>query len=107
MRVARYGISDDAENRSVLGRIRERRPASTVHPRTRDRLDATGLATLTRLPGLQATPPLGYLDMLALLDRAELRAGCNRLVDERRKARGKTLTNVYRRPVDVPLSVKE
>jgi UDP-N-acetylglucosamine 2-epimerase (non-hydrolysing) len=43
-----------------------------VHPRTRDRLDATGLATLTRLPGLHATPPLGYLDMLALLDRAEL-----------------------------------
>jgi UDP-N-acetylglucosamine 2-epimerase (non-hydrolysing) len=43
-----------------------------VHPRTRDRLDATGLAALTRLPGLHATPPLGYLDMLALLDRAEL-----------------------------------
>jgi len=43
-----------------------------VHPRTRDRLDSTGLATLTRLPGLYATPPLGYLDMLALLDRAEL-----------------------------------
>ncbi len=43
-----------------------------VHPRTRDRLDATGLGALTRVPGLHATPPLGYLDMLALMDRAEL-----------------------------------
>jgi UDP-N-acetylglucosamine 2-epimerase (non-hydrolysing) len=44
-----------------------------VHPRTRDRLDASGLATmLGGLAGVHATTPLGYLDMLALLERAEL-----------------------------------
>jgi UDP-N-acetylglucosamine 2-epimerase (non-hydrolysing) len=43
-----------------------------VHPRTRERLDASGLGTLTRLPGLLATRPLGYLDMLALLERAQV-----------------------------------
>jgi UDP-N-acetylglucosamine 2-epimerase (non-hydrolysing) len=43
-----------------------------VHPRTRDRLDASGLDALLRVPGLRATPPLGYLDMLALLERAQV-----------------------------------
>ena len=44
-----------------------------VHPRTRDRLDASGLgATVAGFPGLRPTPPLGYLDMLALLARARL-----------------------------------
>ena len=44
-----------------------------VHPRTRDRLDACGLAaTLAGVPGVHLTPPLGYLDMLALLQRARL-----------------------------------
>ncbi|MFI5365360.1 MAG: non-hydrolyzing UDP-N-acetylglucosamine 2-epimerase [Candidatus Binatia bacterium] len=44
-----------------------------VHPRTRDRLDASGLgAALAGLPGLYATAPLGYLDMLALIERAQL-----------------------------------
>jgi UDP-N-acetylglucosamine 2-epimerase (non-hydrolysing) len=44
-----------------------------VHPRTRDRLDASGLGTdLASLAGVHATAPLGYIDMLALLERAEL-----------------------------------
>jgi len=44
-----------------------------VHPRTRDRLDRSGLgAALTGFPGLRPTPPLGYLDMLALMERAHL-----------------------------------
>jgi UDP-N-acetylglucosamine 2-epimerase (non-hydrolysing) len=44
-----------------------------VHPRTRDRLDASGLgATLGAVPGLHLTAPLGYVEMLALMQRAEL-----------------------------------
>ncbi len=44
-----------------------------VHPRTRDRLDASGLgAALSGAAGLRAVTPLGYIDMLALMDRAAL-----------------------------------
>jgi UDP-N-acetylglucosamine 2-epimerase (non-hydrolysing) len=43
-----------------------------VHPRTRDRLDASGLGSvLGGLPGLHLMSPLGYLDMLALMQRAQ------------------------------------
>ena len=44
-----------------------------VHPRTRDRLEALGLAAgLKDAPGVIVTEPLGYVDMLALLRRARL-----------------------------------
>jgi UDP-N-acetylglucosamine 2-epimerase (non-hydrolysing) len=44
-----------------------------VHPRTRDRLRSSGLApVLAQFPALRTTAPLGYLDMLALLEGAEL-----------------------------------
>jgi UDP-N-acetylglucosamine 2-epimerase (non-hydrolysing) len=44
-----------------------------VHPRTRDRLDALGVgASLAAFPGLRVVPPVGYLDMLALMERADL-----------------------------------
>ncbi len=44
-----------------------------VHPRTRDRLEALGLAAgLAAVPGLIVTEPLGYIDMLALMQRARL-----------------------------------
>jgi UDP-N-acetylglucosamine 2-epimerase (non-hydrolysing) len=44
-----------------------------VHPRTRDRLGALGLAAgLAEVPGLVVTEPLGYVDMLALMQRARL-----------------------------------
>ena len=57
----------------VVGESARRMPiVFPVHPRTRDRLDASGLGSLLGgLPGLHATPPLGYLDMLALMQRAE------------------------------------
>lgn len=58
----------------VLGEAARRLPiVFPVHPRTRDRLDASGLGTaLAGIPGLHPTTPLGYLDMLALVERAEL-----------------------------------
>ena len=44
-----------------------------VHPRTRDRLDGSGLGTaLAGHAGVRAVAPLGYLDMLALLEHAEV-----------------------------------
>lgn len=44
-----------------------------VHPRTRSQLDAFGLgAVLAECPGLRPVAPLGYLDMLALMEHAEL-----------------------------------
>jgi UDP-N-acetylglucosamine 2-epimerase (non-hydrolysing) len=58
----------------VVGEAARRLPiVFPVHPRTRDRLDASGLgAALAGLPGLHATAPLGYLDMLASIERAQL-----------------------------------
>jgi UDP-N-acetylglucosamine 2-epimerase (non-hydrolysing)/UDP-GlcNAc3NAcA epimerase len=39
-----------------------------LHPRTRARLEATGLMDdLERAPGVRPVPPLGYLDFTALL----------------------------------------
>ena len=57
----------------VIGRIARRLPVIfPVHPRTRDRLDSSGLgAALAQVPSLHITPPLGYLDMLALLQGAD------------------------------------
>jgi UDP-N-acetylglucosamine 2-epimerase (non-hydrolysing) len=44
-----------------------------VHPRTRQQLDDSGLAAdLTEFPALRVVPPLGYLDMLALMHAAQL-----------------------------------
>jgi UDP-N-acetylglucosamine 2-epimerase (non-hydrolysing) len=58
----------------LAGRISRRLPVIfPVHPRTRDRLAASGLdATVAALPALHATAPFGYLDMIALLQRAQL-----------------------------------
>jgi len=58
----------------AVGQATQRLPiVFPVHPRTRNRLDASGLdAALANVPGLHITEPLGYLDMLALLDRAAL-----------------------------------
>lgn len=44
-----------------------------VHPRTRDRLNASRLgSSLREISGLHPVEPLGYLDMLALMQRAQL-----------------------------------
>jgi UDP-N-acetylglucosamine 2-epimerase (non-hydrolysing)/UDP-GlcNAc3NAcA epimerase len=67
----RAGNVDDAE---ALGRLVEILLALPlpavfpVHPRTRERLEAAqALERLERHDGLRLTPPLGYLDFLALL----------------------------------------
>lgn len=58
----------------AVGQAAQRLPiVFPVHPRTRARLDACGLgAMLDDLAGVHVTPPFGYLDMLALLERAHL-----------------------------------
>ena len=44
-----------------------------VHPRTKKMLERYGLGGQTgRIPNLQITDPLGYLDFLCLMDRAQL-----------------------------------
>lgn len=44
-----------------------------VHPRTRARMDAAGVGVaLSASPHLHVVPPLGYLDMLAAMQRATL-----------------------------------
>ncbi len=57
----------------ALGEAARRTPIIfPVHPRTRNRLQESGLgAALANVEGLHVLPPLGYLDMLALLQRAD------------------------------------
>jgi UDP-N-acetylglucosamine 2-epimerase (non-hydrolysing) len=83
---ARYGVLtlhrpsnvDDAQTLGAMlraaGSISCRLPiVFPVHPRTRARLDASGLdSTLAAFPDLRLVTPLGYVDMLALMERAEL-----------------------------------
>jgi UDP-N-acetylglucosamine 2-epimerase (non-hydrolysing)/UDP-GlcNAc3NAcA epimerase len=69
--VHRAAATDTAEALAalvaVLGALDE--PAVfPVHPRTRHRLEASGLwERLASLPGLRLSPPVGYLDFTALL----------------------------------------
>jgi UDP-N-acetylglucosamine 2-epimerase (non-hydrolysing) len=59
--------------RSIASAARRLPIVFPVHPRTRDRLEALGLAAgLAEVPGLVLTEPLGYVDMLALMQRARL-----------------------------------
>lgn len=43
-----------------------------VHPRTKSRLESFGFAVRSELNGYRSTEPLGYLDMLGLVDGARL-----------------------------------
>jgi UDP-N-acetylglucosamine 2-epimerase (non-hydrolysing) len=59
--------------RSIASAARRVPIVFPVHPRTRDRVEALGLAAgLAQVPGLVVTEPLGYVDMLALMQRARL-----------------------------------
>jgi UDP-GlcNAc3NAcA epimerase len=67
----RAGNVDRPERLEALVGLLERLPQPVVfpvHPRTRARLDAGGLAD--RLAGLRLVPPLGYLDFLKLARHA-------------------------------------
>jgi len=43
-----------------------------VHPRTRDRIDETGLLHLLKTDHIALLPPLGYLEMLGLMSSAQV-----------------------------------
>ena len=70
----RAGNVDDPARLERLVELLEALPAPTVlplHPRTRARLDAAGLAArLDAAPRLMSVPPLGYLDFLVLARNA-------------------------------------
>jgi UDP-N-acetylglucosamine 2-epimerase (non-hydrolysing) len=69
-------VDDPARLRAwcdALGRVARRAPVVfPVHPRTRARLSALGLARRLARSGVETTPPLGYLDFLALVARARV-----------------------------------
>ncbi len=56
----------------AIGEVSQHLPiVFPIHPRTRNRLEASGLGSaLAAISGLHCTEPLGYLDMVALLERA-------------------------------------
>jgi len=59
---------------ATMARIAERLPVVfPVHPRTRARLESSGLwQKLEQSPGVRLTPPLGYLEFLSLSSEAKL-----------------------------------
>jgi UDP-GlcNAc3NAcA epimerase len=66
----RAGNVDDPERLERLVALLEAVPLTVVlplHPRTAARLDAAGLRARLRRAGVMLTPPLGYLDLTALL----------------------------------------
>ena len=69
-------VDDPGTLRAVLGAIREisrRLPvAFAVHPRTRARIEQHGLTPVLRAQSILSLPPLGYLEMLGLMQAARL-----------------------------------
>jgi UDP-N-acetylglucosamine 2-epimerase (non-hydrolysing) len=58
---------------TLLRRISERIPlVFPVHPRTLNRIQASGLEALLESPRILRLPPLGYLEMLGLMSAARL-----------------------------------
>ncbi|HEX8854747.1 MAG TPA: UDP-N-acetylglucosamine 2-epimerase (non-hydrolyzing) [Thermoleophilaceae bacterium] len=66
----RAGNVDDPQRLAMLVEVLEALPLRTifpVHPRTRSRLEGTGLiARLQNAPNVKLAPPLGYLDFITL-----------------------------------------
>jgi len=69
-------VDDPGTLRAVLGAIRElsrRLPvAFTVHPRTRAKIEQHGLGVVLEAASIICVPPLGYLEMLGLMQAARL-----------------------------------
>ena len=69
-------VDDPATLRSLLGVISEisrRLPvAFPIHPRTRAKISEQGLDPLIKAPPILALPPLGYLEMLGLMQASTM-----------------------------------
>jgi len=69
-------VDDPGTLRAVLGAILEvsrRLPvAFAVHPRTRARIEQLGLGPVLETQSILCVPPLGYLEMLGLMQAARL-----------------------------------
>ena len=69
-------VDDPGTLRAVLGAIREisrRLPvAFTMHPRTRAKIEQHGLGAVLEAASIICVPPLGYLEMLGLMQAARL-----------------------------------
>ena len=69
-------VDDPGTLRAVLGAIREissRLPvAFAVHPRTRAKIEQHGLGPVLEAQSILSLPPLGYLEMLGLMQAARL-----------------------------------
>jgi len=69
-------VDDPGTLRAVLGAIREisrRLPvAFAVHPRTRAKIEQHRLGAVLEAPSIICVPPLGYLEMLGLMQAARL-----------------------------------
>jgi UDP-N-acetylglucosamine 2-epimerase (non-hydrolysing) len=69
-------VDDPVTLRSLLGAIRDvstRLPVVfPMHPRTRAKIEHNGLGPLLETPALLKVPPLGYLEMLGLMQAARL-----------------------------------
>lgn len=69
-------VDEAATLRSLLGAIRDvcaRLPVVfPIHPRTRAKIEQHGLAPMLETPALVKLPPLGYFEMLGLMQSARL-----------------------------------
>lgn len=69
-------VDDPVTMRSVLGAIRDVSSRLTVvfpmHPRTRAKIEQHGLGSMLETSSLLKLPPLGYLEMLGLMQAARL-----------------------------------
>jgi UDP-N-acetylglucosamine 2-epimerase (non-hydrolysing) len=69
-------VDDPASLRTMLGAVREvaaRLPVVfPMHPRTRAKIEQHGVGALLESPTLRALPPLGYMEMLGVMQSARL-----------------------------------
>ncbi|NRR30571.1 UDP-N-acetylglucosamine 2-epimerase (non-hydrolyzing) [Oxalobacteraceae bacterium] len=90
---------------SAMGELAQRLPLLfTVHPRTRAMLERAGLQAGLAAPGMICLPPLGYLEMLGLMQDARLVLTDSGGVQEETTALGipcLTLRDNTERPVTV------
>lgn len=101
-------VDDPGTLRAVLGTINEvsrRLPvAFAVHPRTRARIEQAGLASLLGAKSMLILPPLGYLEMLGLMQAARLALTDSGGIQEETTALGVpciTLRETTERPITV------